>query len=295
MSAFPDLINPQIHSINSCESKSWSNPWRVIYDQQLLLVQGGTIECFFEDGQKIVTEPDSYIIKPAGLPHRSVQISEGTISLRWVHFDWTYVEPVMTGSSLRVCRSSSALREDLIRSQPDFLPRRIFHGSLSSSLDQINLFDRMQQRWNCGTLMERAGCRALLLEILIRLLGESEGLFGEDLHGGDYPHQLAHRTRDILNRMLENPKAARVPLEAAVGKLGYSYPHVCRVFKRAYGVSPITYFNQIRMDRACVFLRETSLPVSEIARNIGIDNPSYFTRLFLKYFGRSPRSFRDSQ
>ena len=293
MTTFLDVINPQIHSINSCESRNWSNPWRIIYDQQLLLVQNGTVESSFEDGQKVVNEPDSFIIKPAGLPHSSTQISKGTVSLRWVHFDWTYVEPAMSESSPRVCRSASAIRKDLIRTQPTFLPRQIFHGSLSSCLDQFQLFDRIQQRWNCGTPVERAGCRALFLENLIRLLGESEGFFIEDACG-DYSHQLAQRTREIVNRMLENPRAARVPLETAVEKLGYSYPHICRIFKRAYGVSPITYFNRTRMDRACIFLRETSLPVNEIARNIGIDNSSYFTRLFLKYCGKSPKSFRGS-
>ncbi len=293
MQTFLDLINPQIHAINYCESRNWSNAWRIIYDHQLLLVRGARIESSFESGETVINEPDSFIIKPAGVPHSSRQITRGTVSFRWVHFDWIHKEGEMTASSPRVCRSPSLIDVERIRKGPDFLPRQIFRGSLTDCLDVFQAFDRMQERWNCGTPVERAGCRALLLEILIRLLGESEGFFVEQ-SDDDYSHQLARRTREILNRLLENPRTARAPLKDAVEKLGYSYPHICRIFKRAYGVSPIIYFNQIRMGRACVFLRETSLPINEIARNIGIDNASYFTRLFLKYCGKSPKSFRNN-
>lgn len=290
---FLQRINPQLHSVNSCESRNWSNPWRVIYDQQLLIVQGAGVECSFDGGPSILCEPDSFIIKPAGLPHSSRQSGSGTITLRWVHFDWVYTEPPLPESAPRVCASPRALRPALVRSAPGFLPTGILHGPLSAPAELYKQFSRLQQNWICGTPAERAGCRAQFMEMLIRLLGDALDCFPQET-GGDFSRQLALRTRAILNRMLESPKTARIPLKDAFKKLGYSYPHICRTFKEHSAMSPLSYFNNRRMEQAAIFLRETSLPINEIARNVGIDNPSYFSRLFVSHFGKSPQRFRDA-
>ncbi|PAW77504.1 MAG: AraC family transcriptional regulator [Verrucomicrobia bacterium Tous-C9LFEB] len=287
-----DLISPQIHTIGSYEGRNWSGPLRVIYDQEMLLIDGGTCETQIEGEKRIISAPASYLIKPSGIPHSSVQTSKGTIRFRWVHFDWIHQEPSMDESSPRICHAPAKPRRDLIRTAPAFVPRQILHGPLAAPASLFQLFDRMQQRWSCGTPMERASCRALFLEILIEILGGSLNYFQEPSRG-DYSHHLANRIREMLNRLLENPRLARLPLEQEMAKLGYSYPHLCRIFKRAHGISPLTYFNNMRMERASLLLRDTALPINEVARQVGIDNPAYFTRLFVKHSKKNPRRFRN--
>ena len=131
------------------------------------------------------------------------------------------------------------------------------------------------------------------MEILVELLGERFDYFDRPAPSGGVSH-LASRIREMLNRMLDDPLTARQPLEAVLGKLGYTYPHLCRHFKRSFGISPITYYNNLRMERASQLLRDTVQPINEVALQIGIANAAYFTRLFLRYTGKTPREYRMS-
>lgn len=66
------------------------------------------------------------------------------------------------------------------------------------------------------------------------------------------------------------------------------------VFKSETGHSPIDYFNQLKIQQACQYLQFTTLRVKEIALKIGIEDPYYFSRLFSKMMGVSPRNYRKS-
>jgi AraC-like DNA-binding protein len=156
----------------------------------------------------------------------------------------------------------------------------------------FELFQRLNDRWNYGTSAERSSCRAILLELLIEILGETERYFAPSPPQPEGGH-LAGKVRNLLNHIADNDTTSRLSLEAHMEKLGYSYPHLCRAFKKAYGVSPVTYLNNTRMERACMLLRDTELRIAEIARSVGIPNPAYFTRLFSRYTGKPPREYRD--
>lgn len=221
--------------------------------------------------------------------------------LRWLHFDWSYQDPPLTHSTPVTCYVPGKPRRDLARPAPDFIPSDvIFHGPISSPTETFQAFDRLQERWNKGTARERAACRALLLEILVGLLADQTDYLEESVDGKDgldYDARgpLAARIREMLNRMLDDAKTARLPLESTLTQLGFSYPHLCRVFTNTYGVSPLTYYNNVRMERARLLLRDTLYPVNEIAIKTGFSSPAYFTRLFTRYAGKSPRAYRNAR
>ena len=48
------------------------------------------------------------------------------------------------------------------------------------------------------------------------------------------------------------------------------------------------------MKQACYLLRNTVLPVADVARSVGYENTSYFHRLFRSLFGLSPKEYRSS-
>ena len=57
-------------------------------------------------------------------------------------------------------------------------------------------------------------------------------------------------------------------------------------------MSPIDYLIKKRLEIARYFLLNTSYPVAEIAKQIGYDNPLYFSSLFKKNMGVSPTEYR---
>ncbi|MNE29670.1 Regulatory protein SoxS [compost metagenome] len=58
------------------------------------------------------------------------------------------------------------------------------------------------------------------------------------------------------------------------------------------GVTPMEYVRQRRLLRARQLLRDTCLPIGEIACQVGYSSQSAFAAAMLKAFGRSPGALR---
>lgn len=68
--------------------------------------------------------------------------------------------------------------------------------------------------------------------------------------------------------------------------------YLTRIFKEQFGMSINHYLIQLRISHAKKLLRFTQLPIEEIARQSGIQDASYFNRLFHKIEGTSPGTYR---
>lgn len=73
---------------------------------------------------------------------------------------------------------------------------------------------------------------------------------------------------------------------------GLSQSRFIRLFKSDFGITPHACFTKLRMERAAVYLRETSLPIGKIAELVGYPDQFYFCNLFRRYSGEPPSSFR---
>lgn len=75
-------------------------------------------------------------------------------------------------------------------------------------------------------------------------------------------------------------------------KAGVSPQYLCRLFQKYYKMRPFQYVALKRIQKAKELLQKPSLPVSEIARQTGYDDFSYFCSVFKKLEGISPTQFR---
>ena len=74
-----------------------------------------------------------------------------------------------------------------------------------------------------------------------------------------------------------------------------SHSEIYSIFREYFETTPAEHIKERRLSVACRLLRETSLPVSEIARRCGIPDYNYFSKIFKKSFGISPREYRKTQ
>lgn len=74
---------------------------------------------------------------------------------------------------------------------------------------------------------------------------------------------------------------------------GVSPAHFARSFKEAFGVPPHRYLLSRRIERATALLRETALPVTEIAFETGWKSLGTFGRTFRDVTGESPGDTRE--
>jgi AraC-like DNA-binding protein len=100
---------------------------------------------------------------------------------------------------------------------------------------------------------------------------------------------------DSLQRAVEfitNRYAEVIHIGEVAQKFGCSEGHFYRTFKRRTGLSPNAYLTRVRLQHAARLLRESSLPVKEVAQRVGLVDEAYFSRLFKKNTERSPVAFR---
>ena len=116
---------------------------------------------------------------------------------------------------------------------------------------------------------------------------------------------LAYRDRNAISRYGEVLRQARDYIESNVHRpdmtlqdvashVALSNNHFSTVFSQEMGVTFTEYVTRVRLDRAKYLLSSTSCRSVEIAAAIGYSDPHYFSYLFKKQVGLSPRDFRKS-
>ncbi len=77
--------------------------------------------------------------------------------------------------------------------------------------------------------------------------------------------------------------------------LNMSYRSLARIFKKETGVSIMEKLSELRINKACQLLSQTTLSVSKIAEETGFENVHYFSNAFRKSMRVSPTQFRAQQ
>jgi AraC-like DNA-binding protein len=65
-----------------------------------------------------------------------------------------------------------------------------------------------------------------------------------------------------------------------------------RLFNESFACSPMVYLQQLRVKKAMLMLADPAKSVSDIAFEVGFNDSGYFTRVFKKEVGETPREFR---
>lgn len=91
---------------------------------------------------------------------------------------------------------------------------------------------------------------------------------------------------------IERRLGSSLPVEEIAAYVGISHNQLIRLFRRHLGLPVVAYIRKRRVDRAMHLLRATDLPLAEVGRRLGIQDPSAFSRLVRTISGRNPRRIR---
>lgn len=101
--------------------------------------------------------------------------------------------------------------------------------------------------------------------------------------------------REYIKRAVELMRAnykKNLTIEYVAACLSLSRSYFSHLFTDEIGLNPCTYLNNLRLERSLEFLNNQDVPIKSIAKEVGFDNPLYFSQVFKKKYGLCPSEFR---
>jgi AraC-like DNA-binding protein len=213
------------------------------------------------NGEAFTISAGDLVLLPAGASHRYTADPANPWTIHWVHYTGPLAD-AFTGH-MGFDRQTPVL---YIGRQPRLLVD--FNGLLSVR----------QTGFRTSGLIHVANRLRQLLAAIPMIAEHSEQDAGPDL--------------EVLNSYMRENLEQRLTLEQLADLAGLSPAHFATRYRKRTGISPIQHFLRLKVERSCQLLDSTTLPFAAISRQLGYDDAYYFSRLFKKIMGKSPRDYR---
>lgn len=226
------------------------------------------------------TENTLIFIPPLAF-HRNVNVRETDIAL--IQFSTNFLK----GNSTEM-KDSLILNCSKDASPLFFLDK---DGSAFRAMNRIIEFCEAKENTSPATstnmLSKQFQINGLLLELLSSLIQEHRLVLSEGINDSTRIPYLDQ----IISHILAHPEE-KTDMVTAAQMAHMSYYSFSRIFKETVGINFSDYCNLLRIRLAEDKLITTDLSIADISAQIGIETPSYFTRLFKKINHVSPQEFR---
>lgn len=97
------------------------------------------------------------------------------------------------------------------------------------------------------------------------------------------------KIESIVNEEYSQP----LSMKYIADKMYLNHIYLGQIFKKETGISLNDYINKVRINKAKKLLKESNAMVYEIADQVGFSDPQYFSTVFKKIVGVSPKDYRD--
>ena len=181
-------------------------------------------------------------------------------------------------------QENGGLRKDFTRRFVEDLMQTIYVYLKDSGLVFGQIFDSDEyENRRREAILSITGIR----EFLNYLFDVLEGQKRSESPNGNVVDQL----KDYIEQNLGEDLSRSV----LAGKVFLSEDYVSKIFMKATGMSLPNYIAERRIERAKEYLRNSSLPISKIAMEVGYGNFSYFSKTFREIVGCTPNEYRSRQ
>ena len=124
----------------------------------------------------------------------------------------------------------------------------------------------------------------VLLTYMFRKMAVYEDVQGER-HG---------KIQELIQYIEENC-TKKLSLEELANQCFYNPSYFCRVFKEYSGVTVTEFIHESRIRKSCDLLKNTSMSIEDISRQVGYTNKTSFYKRFRAQMSVSPADFRAEQ
>lgn len=111
------------------------------------------------------------------------------------------------------------------------------------------------------------------------------------------PQSAGRKNKYISNaiRFIQQNYGGNITMRDACKHLVISESYLTKLFKEYTGYSFIEYLTYWRMKKACELLNTDGIKIYAVAERVGYSDQRYFSVLFKKYTGLTPKQFREKQ
>lgn len=240
---------------------------------------------YFTEGRAIVqcsgksyeAEENSVMVMNANELHSLESLSNG-LKFYIIRFDNTF----LFSHSIDVCQTKylSPLSQNQILFQNLIRGDKCVIDCITSAIEE---FSQKETGYELAVKSQIYQLIVLLMRKYVnRVLSEKELLTKE--------HNL-NRFRVIFEHIHSN-FSEPIHTEELAAMVHISTYHFCRLFRQLTGMTTTDYIHTIRLEKAVEYLIGTDLTITEIAGKCGFDSINYFSRLFKKHYGVSPKGLR---
>jgi transcriptional regulator GlxA family with amidase domain len=95
--------------------------------------------------------------------------------------------------------------------------------------------------------------------------------------------------------MMEDALESDLRINEIAADLGVSVRSLERKFGAAFGIPPMSFFRDLRLNKALSLVNSTNMPLVEVALSCGLGDPNRLSKLFRKKFSVTPAALRKKQ
>lgn len=215
------------------------------------------------NGKRFNVLPNSFFIVPKGVKHSYASDNNNPWTIYWVHFSGT-VAKFLFERYYSIAQPIQAIPFE------------------SNRIEKFNKIYTILEKSYAAPQLEYAS--VLGLNLMASFIYEKVDEIAKNGNKGDLVDSIIIYLNQNLHELLRSEDIAE--------KFNCSSSYIFALFKKRTGYSLIHYFNLKKIQKACEFLKYTDLSIKEISHKLGFQDPLYFSRIFKKYMGLSPKGYK---
>lgn len=235
-------------------------------DYQLIYIASGIAHFYFSENEdETIISAGTFVLYRPKEYQRYIYYNSDHTEVYWIHFSGNNADNIL---------KQHGIGEDtkIISTGTNIIYSDIFKNIINEIQQQRFGYDQMIDSY----------FRQLLIHIS-RKKGTSE------IKSDSY----ISTEIELAQHYFDQHYCENINIEEYASLRGMSISWFIRNFKAHTGSTPLQYILNRRITNAQILLESTDYPISEISTIVGYDNQLYFSRLFTKQKGVSPRKYKE--
>lgn len=246
-------------------------------DLEFIRIKEGEMNYYINGRNLLLKENDGIVVNTRQMHYGS------SIGRRDCSFLCILIHPALISSNKALYRRY--LSPILDSREIEFFYLNSQKSEQAQILDSLSRIAELKERAEQGYELEIVGLFFLIWKNLFQM---AEAHSPAAAGAGNPEERLQ---KDMVSFIYQH-YAEKVTLSAIAAAGGVCRSKCCQIFRKYLGQPPIDFLNSYRLEVSSLLLKNTEKSITDIAMECGFNHPSYYSELFLRSYGCTPRQFR---